>query len=126
VQRYIQDECTKKSERKMTYLFSGDGVDGGSAVALVCLQPSLLLSFASVPVCFSLPAAPVSVLFFVCVSEFFYCLSSPGSVIFFVSFPLFSGFFFWVLLASCFTDFFRLFPPIFWVLFLGSACVMLH
>jgi len=93
VQRYIQDECTKKSERKMTYLFSGDGVDGGSAVALVCLQPSLLLSFASMPIRFSLPTAPVSVFFFVCVSEFFYCLSSPGSVIFFVSFPLFSGFF---------------------------------
>jgi hypothetical protein len=27
----------KKNERKMTYLFSGDGVDGGSAVALLRL-----------------------------------------------------------------------------------------
>jgi hypothetical protein len=76
VQRYIQDECIKQSERKMTYLLSGDGVDGGSAVALVCLQPSLLLSFASVPVCFSLPAAPVSVPF-LCVSEFFIVFLPP-------------------------------------------------
>ena len=47
-----------KNERKMTYLFSGDGVDGGSAVALLCLQLSLLLSFASVP------AVPFFPLFF--------------------------------------------------------------
>jgi hypothetical protein len=30
-------------------LFSGDGGDGGSAVPFACSQPSLLLSFASVP-----------------------------------------------------------------------------
>jgi hypothetical protein len=61
----------------MTYLFSGDGVDGSSAVALVCLQPSLLLSFASVPVRFSLPAAPISVLFFLCVFLSFFIVFLP-------------------------------------------------
>ena len=38
-----------KNESKMAYLFSGDGGDGGSALPFVCSQPSLLLSFASVP-----------------------------------------------------------------------------
>jgi len=87
----------------MTYLFSRDGVDGGSAVALVCLQPSLLLSFASVPVCFSLPAAPVSVLF-LCVFLSFFIVFHPLVLWFFSS------------LSPCFLVFFSL----------GSACVMLH
>jgi hypothetical protein len=38
-----------KNESKMDYLFSGDGGDGGSAVPFACSQPSLLLSFGSVP-----------------------------------------------------------------------------
>jgi len=101
----------KKSERKMTYLFSRDGVDGGSAVALVCLQPSLLLSFASVPVRFSLPAAPISVLFF-CVCFWVFLLSFfPRFCDFFRLFPPVFWFFFWVLLALCFTDFFLFLPP---------------
>jgi hypothetical protein len=47
-----------KNESKMAYLFSGDGGDGGSALPFVCSQPSLLLSFASVP------AVPFLFLFF--------------------------------------------------------------
>jgi len=47
-----------KNESKMAYLFFRDGGDGGSAVPFVCSQPSLLLSFASVP------AVPFLFLFF--------------------------------------------------------------
>jgi len=95
----------------MTYLFSRDGVDGGSAVALVCLQPSLLLSFASVP--YALVFLQLQFRCFFCVCFWVFLLSFiPWFCDFFRLFPpVFWFFFLWVLLALCFTDFFSFLPP---------------